>query len=107
MFSHIHSFVLVLKIFGSSIFFISNVKDFSISTKVRLKRGEPLHGEEPISSEPTFTALVQFFMNKSLVQNTVAQNLLMIHILIQLLQTVIKLQPLSFNWRLEPNSNNY
>ena len=30
------------------------VKDFLISTKVRLKRGEHLHGEEPISSEPTF-----------------------------------------------------
>ena len=31
------------------------VKDLLISTKVRLKRGEHLHGEEPISSEPTFT----------------------------------------------------
>ena len=30
------------------------VKDFLISTKVRLKRGEHLHGEEPTSSEPTF-----------------------------------------------------
>ena len=30
------------------------VKDFLISTKVRLKRGEHVHGEEPISSEPTF-----------------------------------------------------
>ena len=30
------------------------VKDFLISTNVRLKRGEQLHGEEPISSEPTF-----------------------------------------------------
>ena len=30
------------------------VKDFLISTKVRLKRVEHLHGEEPISSEPTF-----------------------------------------------------
>ena len=34
------------------------VKDFLISTKVRLKRGEHLHGEEPISSEPTFKSLV-------------------------------------------------
>ena len=33
------------------------VKDFLISTKVRLKRGEHLHGEEPISSEPTFRNL--------------------------------------------------
>ena len=33
------------------------VKDFLISTKVRLKRGEHLHGEEPISSEPTFSSL--------------------------------------------------
>ena len=32
------------------------VNDFLISTKVRLKRGEHLHGEEPISSEPTFRA---------------------------------------------------
>ena len=32
------------------------VKDFLISTKVRLKRGEHLHGEEPISSEPTFSS---------------------------------------------------
>ena len=31
------------------------VKNFLISTKVRLKRGEHLHGEEPISSEPTFS----------------------------------------------------
>ena len=31
------------------------VKDFLISTKVRLKRVEHLHGEEPISSEPTFS----------------------------------------------------
>ena len=30
------------------------VKDFLISTKVGLKRGEDLHGEEPISPEPTF-----------------------------------------------------
>ena len=28
---------------------------FFISTKVRLKSGEHLHGEEPISSEPTFS----------------------------------------------------
>ena len=33
------------------------VKDFLISTKVRLKRGEHLHGEEPISSEPTFSTI--------------------------------------------------
>ena len=31
------------------------VKDFSISTKVRHKREEHLHGEEVISSEPTFS----------------------------------------------------
>ena len=37
------------------------VKDFLISTKVRLKSVEHLHGEEPISSEPTFShLLVQF-----------------------------------------------
>jgi len=38
------------------------VKDFLISTKVRLKRVEHLHGEEPISSEPTFRIIliVQF-----------------------------------------------
>ena len=35
------------------------VKDFLISTKVRLKRVEHLHGEEPISSEPTFRKAVQ------------------------------------------------
>ena len=39
------------------------VKDFLISTKVRLKRGEHLHGEEPISSEPTFSVnLTTFFL---------------------------------------------
>ena len=43
----------------------------------------------------------------NIVQNTVAQNLLFIQILIQLLQTVIKLQPLIFNWRLEPNLNDH
>ena len=32
------------------------VKDFLISTKVRLKRVEHLLGEEPISSEPTFSS---------------------------------------------------
>ena len=31
------------------------VNDFLISTKVRLKRVEHLHGEEPISSEPIFS----------------------------------------------------
>ena len=31
------------------------VKDFSISTNVRLKMVEHLHGKEPISSEPTFS----------------------------------------------------
>ena len=35
------------------------VKDFLISTNVRLKRGEHLHGEEPISSEPTFSSTRQ------------------------------------------------
>ena len=42
------------------------VKDFLISTKVRLKRGEHLHGEEPISSEPTFNGLfIDKFLNNS------------------------------------------
>ena len=36
------------------------VKDFLISTKVRLKKGEHLHGEEPISAEPTFSTSLHF-----------------------------------------------
>ena len=40
----------ILRIIIKSVY----VKDFLISTKVRLKKGEHLHGEEPISSEPTF-----------------------------------------------------
>ena len=44
------------------------VKDFLISTKVRLKRVEHLHGEEPISSEPTFS-LSELFGHLSLLAN--------------------------------------
>ena len=49
------------------------VKDFLISTKVRLKRVEHLHVEEPISSEPTFnTSLQTLFQttSKSLAQKS-------------------------------------
>ena len=40
------------------------VKVFLISTKVRLKRVEHLHGEEPISSEPTFNSNLKLYQNK-------------------------------------------
>ena len=49
-----YSKILIIKI--KSVY----VKDFLISTKVRLKRGEHLLGEEPISSEPTFSAKLSF-----------------------------------------------
>ena len=39
------------------------VKDFLISTKVRLKRVDHLHGEEPIFSEPTFSIKSHFVCN--------------------------------------------
>ena len=42
------------------------VKDFLISTKVRLKRGEHLHGEEPISSEPTFSTVYLILLHTPL-----------------------------------------
>ena len=48
------------------------VKDFLISTKVRLKRVEHLHGEEPISSEPTFSTVCckKQLLSKSELLNT-------------------------------------
>ena len=39
------------------------VKDFLISTKDRLKRVEHLYGEEPISSEPTFSNFCGLFFS--------------------------------------------
>ena len=54
------------------------VKDFLISTKVRLKRGEHLHGEEPISSEPSFSnkMIIKLKLSKNVFYKKYSPNLI-------------------------------